>query len=480
MVFALVAIPILVATIGVERFGMLALIWALIGSFGIFDLGLGRALTQEISAAVGAERENDVPALVRSYLRLLAIAGAVGGVLAWITCTFGAKHALNVDPWLREEVLDSVPLLAIALPFVVLTTGLRGALEAYQSFGILTAIRVALNAATFLAPLLLLPFTHSLVALVATLLVARVLATAAHLRAARRVLPESLKLGGRTVPARRIWRFARWMAITNVVGPLMVQMDRFAIGFALSASAVAYYAAPSDLIVRIAVVPLAIVSVLFPALATSYAMEPAAAERLSSRGSRLLAVILIPVMLVLFVYAPELLSVWLGESFSDAGTPILRWLAVGALINSIGQMPFALIQAAGRPDLTGRLHLLELPLYLLALWAALEWWGLVGVAAVWCARALFDTIAMFAIAHRVLGVSRATECRVGATVGAAFTAPTLLALLGTEDLLLRGGALLLGLVCLATAIHAGLMERGERAALTRTIRELRPARGIRA
>jgi O-antigen/teichoic acid export membrane protein len=478
--FALVAIPILVGEIGVARFGMLALAWALIGSFGIFDLGLGRALTQEAAALLGKGREDEVPALSRSYLRLLAYTGLAGVAIVLAAGLWGASHALNVSGELRDEVAGSVPLLALALPFVVVTTGLRGLLEAYQAFGRLTAIRVPLNAATFFGPVALLPFTHSLVALVAALFVARVVGAVAHLAACRRTVPDLLIRGGARLPARRIWRFARWMAITNLIAPLLVQMDRFAIGIALSASAVAFYAAPSDVITRIVIVPLAVVGVLFPALATTHAFDPAATARLFARGCRLLTVVLIPAMLVLFVYAPELLDAWLGSRFADPGTPILRWLALGVLVNSVGQVPFALIQAVGRPDLTARLHLAELPLYLLALWFALEQWGLVGVAAAWCVRALLDTGAMFVIGHRVLAFSHEAELRIAATVAACFAAPAALAIAGVEDTWLRTGALVLGLALLLAAAGGGLVERSERAAVRRAVRGLRMARRVGA
>lgn len=473
--FALVAIPILVAAVGVERFGVLALAWALIGTFGIFDLGLGRALTQEVAALLGKRREPDVPALVKSYLRLLVFAGLIGAVAVAFVGLWSVSQALNLSSGLREEAAYSVPLLAFALPFVVLTTGFRGVLEAYQEFGWLTAIRIPLNAATFFGPVVVLPLTHSLPALVASLVVARVLGAGAHLVICRRKVPGLLNRAGARVPMRRIWRFARWMAITNLIAPLLVQLDRFAIGIALSASAVAFYAAPSDVITRIVIIPLAFVGVLFPALATTYAFDPPATARLYARSTRLLTVILIPAMLLVFAYAPELLETWLGTSFSEPGAPILRWLAVGVLLNSIGQVPFALIQAVGRPDLSARVHLVELPVYLVALWIALESWGLVGVAAVWAARALLDTGAMVLIAHRVLALSFGVERLIAASVAACFAAPAALAVLGMEDLWLRTGAVVLGLVCLASAIAFGLIEREERIAMSQMLRQLQVA-----
>ena len=244
--------------------------------------------------------------MAQSYLRLLVVTGTAGGVLVALVGPWAVEHAFNLPADLADEATNSCPLLAIALPFVVLTTGLRGILEAYQRFRALTAIRVPLNAATFLGPVALLPFTENLAALIGTLVVARIAATVAHLEVCRRTVPGLLRRASRPrVPARRIWNFAKWMAVTNLIAPLLVQMDRFAIGIALSASAVALYAAPSDVVTRIVVIPLALVGVLFPALATSHALRPPASPRGSSTaGHGLLALLLIPPMLVFFVYAP--------------------------------------------------------------------------------------------------------------------------------------------------------------------------------
>ena len=45
MVVGVVAIPPLVHSLGVDRFGVLSLAWIIIGYFSLFDLGMGRALT---------------------------------------------------------------------------------------------------------------------------------------------------------------------------------------------------------------------------------------------------------------------------------------------------------------------------------------------------------------------------------------------------------------------------------------------------
>ena len=68
------------------------------------------------------------------------------------------------------------------------------------------------------------------------------------------------------------------------------------------------------------------------------------------------------------------------------------------LINSLAFVPFGFIQAAGRPDLTAKLHLLELAPYLGLLWLGMVQFGLQGVAMVWTGRVAVDAIAMFYVA----------------------------------------------------------------------------------
>src|SRR5258705_13553401 len=54
MIVAVVCIPILIRGLGKERFGVLTLVWAVIGYASLFDLGLGRALTQLVARKLAA------------------------------------------------------------------------------------------------------------------------------------------------------------------------------------------------------------------------------------------------------------------------------------------------------------------------------------------------------------------------------------------------------------------------------------------
>ena len=78
-------------------------------------------------------------------------------------------------------------------------------------------------------------------------------------------------------------------------------------------------------------------------------------------------IVLLPLALVVVIFAPEGLALWLGSDFSHNSAPVARFLAVAVLINSMAHVPFTHLQSVGRPDLTAKFHLMELPVYLVAL-----------------------------------------------------------------------------------------------------------------
>jgi O-antigen/teichoic acid export membrane protein len=100
------------------------------------------------------------------------------------------------------------------------------------------------------------------------------------------------------------------------------------------------------------------------------------------------------------------LAFWLGNDFARNSAPVARLLAVAVLINSMAQVPFTLLQSVGRPDVTAKFHLLELPVYLVTLFFLARHFGITGVAVAWLLRVMLDSFLLFWFSFRLL-----PECR---------------------------------------------------------------------
>ena len=71
LLVALITIPILIKQMGLERFGILSLAWMIIGYFGIFDLGVGRATTKFVAEYLTLNKIDELPPLIWTSICLL-------------------------------------------------------------------------------------------------------------------------------------------------------------------------------------------------------------------------------------------------------------------------------------------------------------------------------------------------------------------------------------------------------------------------
>jgi O-antigen/teichoic acid export membrane protein len=426
MIVAVFSIPVLIHGLGKDRFGVLALAWALIGYASLFDLGLGRALTQLVAKKLGAGEEREVPPIVWTSLLLMLLLGLAGAAVIVLASPSLVERLLSVPPALQSETLRAFYLLALSIPVTIGTVGLRGVLEAHQRFDLINALRIPMGVFTYAGPLLVLPFSRSLVPVVALLVGWRVIACAAHLLLCLRVAPGlRRRVAWQRQAVGPLLRLGGWMTVSNTIGPLMVTLDRFLIAGLVSVTAVAYYATPYEVVTKLLLIPAAVVGVMFPAFSASFVEDRGRAAVLYRRCVKYTGLGLFPFILLIVALAQNGLTLWLGADFARHGTRVAQWLAVGVLANSLALVPFSFVQGVGRPDLTAKLHLVELPVYLGLLFWLIHADGIEGAAIAWSVRMAVDALALFFMARRLLPASGPVGPR---TVGLLAAAPATLLL----------------------------------------------------
>ena len=214
-------------------------------------------------------------------------------------------------------------------------------------------------------------------------------------------------------------RFGSWITAGNLIVPVLVYIDRFVIGALISLSAVAFYTTPFEAVTKLLAIPGAIAGVMFPAFAATYLQDKYRTGLLMQRSVKYIFLALFPVVLILIAFAPEGLTLWVGRTFAQNSTAVLRYLAAGVFVNCLAQIPLSLVQGTGRPDLVAKLQALELPFYLVAIYWATKHYGLGGTAIVWSARVSVDAALLFAIAYRLLPHRQGVAVRLAASVASA-------------------------------------------------------------
>lgn len=470
LLVAIFAIPLLIKGLGTDRFGLLTLAWMVISYFSLFDLGLGRALTQLVAEKLGTGQDKQIPPLVWTSLLLMLVMGLVGALVVGLLSPWLTYKILKIPEALQRETLYSLWLLAVSIPVVTNTAGLRGILEAKQRFDLVSAVRIPMGVLMFLGPLPVLPFfPKNLFAVVAVLVVIRLAVWLAYLLLCFSVMP-ALRNEVVLEPSAigPLLRFGSWMTVTNIISPLMVYIDRLLIGTLISITAVAYYTTPFEVVTKISLIPWALVGVLFPAFSTTFLHDRNRTTLLFDRGIRYLFLALFPITLLFVTLAYEGLNLWIGHEFAQNSTLVLQWLAIGVFINSFSYIPFALVQGAGRPDLTAKIHMIELPFYLLTVWWLTSDYGIVGAAIALVLRVMVDALFLFGIAQHLLPSNALNIKRIAAMIGLALLTLALSSLLvGTHVKILF---LSLTLFAFALVTWSLILASEERALLRKGIK----------
>lgn len=409
-VVSIVTVPMLVHGFGAERFGLLSLAFVLIGYASLFDLGLGRAVTHEVAQLAAAGRDGEIARALWTALVAMLAFGLAMGALAALAVPWFVTHVTHVAAALNDESRVTFYVLAASIPLVVVGAGVRGALEGLNRFDLINVVRVPTGVLTFLGPLAVLHYGPSILWSVVVLVVIRLVMLLIYGGACLRLIPalRTDRVFDRSV-LRRLMSFGAWMTVSNVLSPLLVVSDRFLISAQLTVTAVTFYATPFDALTRLLVVPAAISGVLFPAFSAQLARRDSAEADVFGLALRLVFLVELPIVFIVVTFAPELLHAWLGAQFVATSVGVTRWIMIGVLANSLGQIAFSLVQGAGRADLTAKAHAAELPLYLIALFVLLRFRGIEGAGLAWCLRAVVDFVVLLVMSVRLTGRSwRAT------------------------------------------------------------------------
>ena len=394
-------IPSLVHSLGVDRFGILTLTWVVMGYFSLFDMGLGRALTQIVAEKSGNNSSKELPDIIHTALGMMLGFGVIGGICLVAISPLIVGKVLKLPHELHVEAYYAFCLMGISIPAVTLLAGLRGILEARQHFLAISALRGIMGAWTFLGPWLVSLVTVNLLWIVLSLELMRYVAVLAHYVVCNQFVHEMKEKGRLRLEYWRVlWKFGGWMTLSNIISPIMVSMDRFFIGAFISVGSIAYYSTPYEVTTKAFAISNAIVTVLFPMFGSNYKIDPIETRKYYNKGIYYILLTVGTGLILMGVSARYVLGKWLGVAFALNSTTPMRILCFGVILNAVAAVPYAYIQGIARPDVTAKFHIVEVPFYIILIWVLGNQFGIIGVAWAWAIRVAVDLMLLLITANK--------------------------------------------------------------------------------
>jgi O-antigen/teichoic acid export membrane protein len=402
MLVGIATVPYIYNQIGVERIGVLTIIWALIGYFSIFDFGLGRAITQRIASLSSLHTESQIIKTATTGVFTTLVIGVFGGLVGLVTIEITGVGWINSDESIEQEIYSSFFLACLAIPATTGTAGLRGILEGEQRFKAINLLRIALGLSNFLSPIASIAlFGPPLDYIVGSLVLSRYIILVAH------YLIVKNKIGNifdkiDIEELKKLIGFGGWMTLSNIISPLMVVADRFLISNVLGAAVVAYYTIPAEFMIRLLVLPAALTTTLFPVFTKDLSEKNHKNSfALYKKSLKIIFLMMGSIVACVFIGADLGFRLWLGPEFAEKSTAVATVLAVGILFNGLAQVPHAYIQASGDARSTALIHIFESVLYLPTLFVLTQLHGILGTAFAWMLRALLDLALLHVRAMRI-------------------------------------------------------------------------------
>jgi len=392
IVVSLATTPAYLHLIGLAGYGALSVVWMVLVFFTVFDPGLSRATAYEIARRGDQPRGGQV---LWTALALNASFGIAGGALLLCIAQPVFTEFVKMPTPYRPALAASLPWLAAAVPLGTITAVLNGALQGRQKFALINMVNSGCGVALQIVPLgVAWGFGAGLAPIIASAVLVR-LATAlvllgfvvTHCGTGR---PRGARLG----EVKTLFAYGSWISISSLIVPFLMMLDKLLIASWLGVADVTIYALPDSLTRRLSIVPSALVQSLFPRFAAG--ASGAAPRALLETSFVVLLAILAPVTVAGIVFMHVFFRLWLGAEVANKSGAIGEILLVAIFVNSLAYLPSAFLQAAGRPSLTAKFHLLEIIPHILFLLLGLRCGGLLGVACAMLAITLIDASLLFA------------------------------------------------------------------------------------
>lgn len=436
---SLLTVPVYLHLIGTARFGVLAFVWLIVGYFGLFILGLDKAITNLLAQ----HRHDPVEArrLFHTAMLLNVLTSTAGALVMWFVGYQLMVRIIGVGDALRGEFLGAMPWIAASVPLATTTALLIGTLEAYERFSTLAYIQFSGTVLFQAVPILV---AWQIGPELTWVLPAAILSRCCSTLWMLAVVQRTMRLDRRIAPARRWVRpllsYGGSISISGIVSPILTSLDRVLIGAVLGASAISFYVVPYNLITAVQLIPGSLLRVLFPRLSVA---APAEADAASAEAALGLAAVLAPLITCGILLANAFFHLWLGAAFARQAFGVPQILLAGAWINCLAWVPVTLLQAQGRPGVVARLHVIELAPFIGLVWLGVRYGGLEGAAIAASVRVCLDGLLLFWVSG--LGLSLAgrllppTLLVIGA-VAVSFAMPGLSSVHLALALLLGGGS----------------------------------------
>ena len=402
LLVAVATIPFVIRGLGTDRFGIFSIVWVVLGYFSFFDFGLGRSTTKFVAEALSKGESEKVPTILWTSLGFVCLLGLIGAIVLVALTPFFVERVFNISSDLVEETKLVFYICSASILITLVTVTLKGLLAGYQRFDLVNLLRLPSNIMFSMIPVFGLYLGAGLPVIVLFLVMKDLGMVFIYFLVGFKLMPKAKVFLWDPKIAPSLFNFGGWLTVIYITSSILIYLNQFLIGSCLSMSAVAYYTPPVRMVTYLWILPRSFFLTLFPAFSVIGRTRKEDLERLFACSLKHLILLTGPIVLMLVLFAQEILHFWLGSEFAGRSALVLQILAIGFFLNCQSWIPSTVFQGTGRPDVVAKLFLFELPFYVGVAWWLIGKMGIEGAALAWALRGGFEAILFFIASWKIL------------------------------------------------------------------------------
>lgn len=358
MIAALATVPLLIAALGIEGFGIVTLIGSVIGYFGVLDVNLSAGAIKYLAESHAANQKRRFAETFWFGAMFYGGLGLVGGIAIFFSAGwlldrfFTVSAALHADTVLALQIgafgfaVTQVQNYLITVPQALQRYDRSAQGEAFFGIAVNVASVVAAMAGYGIAGVIAVRIGISLLNI-------------AYLLWLLRAFELELAFCWPSPEVRRgLTSFSAYAYLSKLASTLHQHGDKLIIGSLAGPVALAFYTVPATLASRVLGLTYRLGSVIYPRASALAATDRMDELRFIYLGAmRHITYINLVALGMIVLAGEEFLRRWVGEEFVAAGYPVLVLMTIALLVDSLTNIPSLVNDALGHPRVTGRFAL---------------------------------------------------------------------------------------------------------------------------
>jgi O-antigen/teichoic acid export membrane protein len=406
MLVGLFLTPYIIHRIGVDRFGVWAIIGVITGYFGLFDFGVGASFVKYISEFYAKKDYDNINRVVNTGFVFYFILAASVIAASFFLC--GPIITLFKIPYRLHGEAVFILMLGVTLfagaNVLSAFSAVQGGL---QRMDISNKIGILVSIVNIVGTIFFLEKGWGLRGLMINNAIIFSISSAISMIVAFRILPE-LKFSPALFDKKTfkmLFGFGYKIQMSTIASLLHFQMDKVFLAYFLNIGCVTFYSVAAQISSKAREVPLLLVSAIFPVASELEARSDKwSLHELYFRSMKYIMLIGVPISLAVIVFAGPFIDLWLGRGFGLA-VPTLRILMAGYFFNIMTASGFIILNGIGKPQYGMRSSILATALNLILSIALIIKIGYFG-AVIGTALSMVIAASYFIfMANRIIGMS---------------------------------------------------------------------------